>query len=125
MASSLSGSGTIGPFTATGSGILQTNFLENITFQFIATAITSGNGVLTVLGSNDGVTYTAISFLDPTPSNTNAQTPTRLTSKTLSSNTSAVGSIENAWKFQFIKFSVAVTTDGSYSVQVHCDKKGM
>lgn len=111
--------------TATSSGVIETNNLENLTFQFKAASISAGNGVLTLLGSNDGVNYTAISFLDPTPANTNAQTLIRKTSLTLSSNTSAIGSIENAFKFLYLKFTVTVTTDGAYSVIVHGDVKEM
>lgn len=116
----------IGPYSrnsANGdSNIVNTNFIDDITFQFVGTGITSGNGVLTVLGSNDGTNYTAISFLDPTQANTNAQNPVRLTSLTLSANGSKIGAIENVWKFEFIKFNLAWTTDGAYSVFVHADK---
>ena len=116
---------TIGAFTATGSDIYNTQNAENVTFQFVATGIVSGNGVLTVLGSNDGVNYSAISFVNPAPSNTNQQTLIRLTSLTLSSagTSSALGVIENHAKFEFLKFVVTVTTDGSYSVYIHADNK--
>jgi len=113
----------IGPFTATKSDNVNSNYLENITFQFICTGHSSGNGVLTLLGSNDGVNYTAVSFVDPTPANTNAQNLIRLTSLTLSANGSAVGAIENTAKFEFLKFTVTVTTDGSYTIYFHADKK--
>ena len=79
--------------------------------------------MLTVLGSNDGTNYTAITFVDPTLTNTNAQTLTRIASLTLSSNTSKIGVIENLFKFEFIKFTVTITTDGTYSVFVTGDKK--
>lgn len=109
--------------TATASGIVNTSNQENISFQFNCGSHTSGNGVLTLLGSNDGVTYTAIAFIDPTVANTNAQNITRLLSKTLSANGSAVGVIENWFKFQFLKFTVTVTTDGIYDVYVWSDLK--
>ena len=112
----------IGPFTTTKSDVMNTNYLQNITFQFIATAITSGNGVLTLLGSNDGINFTAISFIDPTPANTNAQNTTRVTSLTLSSNGSKVGSVDETSKFEFLKWTITVTTDGSYSVDIHSNK---
>lgn len=113
---------TIGPFTTTKSDVVNTNYITNLTFQFIATAISAGNGVLTVLGSNDGINYTAISFYDPTQANTNAQNPIRLLSLTLSSNGSKVGALDGNWKFEFIKFTITVSTDGSYSLLVHGDK---
>ena len=103
------------------SGIFGASNACNISFQFNCANHTSGNGVLTVLGSNDGVTYTAIAFIDPTVANTNAQNITRVLSKTLSSNASAIGTIENWFKFQFIKFTVTITTDGTYDVYVWYD----
>ena len=110
--------------TTTSSGVMNANYLENITFQFLCSGHASGNGVLTLLGSNDGVNYTALSFVDPTQANTNSQGLIRLTSLTLSSNTSAVGVIQNdTGKFEYLKWTVTVTTDGSYSVFVHADKK--
>ena len=109
--------------TTTTSGVMNANYLENITFQFTATGIASGNGVLTVLGSNDGVNYTAISFVDPTQANTNAQNLIRLTSLTLSSSSTKIGAIDPQMKFEYLKFTVTVTTDGAYSVFVHADKK--
>lgn len=123
MALVINSTGTLGPFTATGSGILNSNYVENITFQFHAASISSGNGVLTLLGSNDGVNYTAIAFVDPTPANTNAQNLIRLVSLTLSSNGDKLGAIETTAKFAFLKFTVTVTTDGTYSVFVKTDKK--
>lgn len=107
---------------ATTSKVMNTNFLTNITFQIVGAGISSGNGVLTVLGSNDGVNYVAISFIDPTPANTNAQNLIRLTSLTVSSNGSKIGAIEDTAKFEFIKFTLTWTTDGTYSVFVHADK---
>lgn len=107
----------------TSSGIMNSNYLENITFQFLCSGHSLGNGVLTLLGSNDGVNFTAISFVDPTVANTNVQNQTRLLSLTLSADGSAVGCIDPIFKFEFLKFNVVVTTDGSYSCFVHSDKK--
>lgn len=109
--------------TTTTSGVMNTNYLENITVQFTATGISSGNGVLTFLGSNDGINYLAFAVVDPTQANTNAQNLIRITSLTLNSNATKLAAIETTAKFEFIKFTVTVTTDGSYSVIVHADKK--
>lgn len=113
----------INAVTATASGIFNATNAENITFQFNCANHTSGNGVLTLLASNDGVNFTAISFVDPTPANTNAQTLIRLLSKTLSANGAAIGVIENRFKFLYLKFTVTVTTDGTYDVFVNYDLK--
>lgn len=103
------------------AGVFAASNAQNISFQFNCKSHTSGNGVLTLLGSNDGITFTAISFVDPTVANTNAQNITRLLSKTLSANGSAVGTIENRFKFQFLQFVVTITTDGVYDVFVNYD----
>ena len=113
----------ISGITATGSGVVEVSNAENISFQFNCANQSSGNGVLTVLGSNDGTTFTAISFIDPTVANTNAQNITRVLSKTLSANGATVGTIENWFKFLFLKFTVTVTTDGTYDVIVSYDLK--
>jgi hypothetical protein len=108
---------------ATTSAVMNTNYLENITGQFTATGISSGNGVLTFLGSNDGINYVAFAVVDPTPATTNAQNLIRSTSLTLNSNASKVFAIENTAKFEFIKFTLTWTTDGAYTVIIHSDKK--
>ena len=107
--------------TATGSGVFPAENGQNISFEFLCANHTSGNGVLTLLGSNDGVNFTAISFIDPTVANTNAQNITRVLSKTLSANGATVGCIENWFKFEFLKFNIVVTTDGTYDVYVNYD----
>lgn len=115
----------INAVSATTSGIMNTNNLENISFHFHSSGISAGNGVLTLLGSNDGTNYTAIVFVDPTATNTNAQNLTRIASLTLSSNSDKVGVLENTFKFEFLKFTMTFTTDGVYSVFVHADEKAV
>ena len=105
------------------TGVMNANYLDDITFQFNAVGIVAGNGVLTVLGSNDGVNFTQIAFVDPTQANTNAQNLTRITSLTLNASGNKVGILDASFKFEFLKFSVAITTDGTYSVFVHANKK--
>lgn len=117
------GTPLINAVTATTSGVFDASAYENITVHFHATGISAGNGVLTVLGSNDGVNFVAVVFVDPTVTNTNAQNLTRIASLTLSSNTDKVAVIENIMKFQFIKLTMTFTTDGTYSVFVSGDLK--
>ena len=109
--------------SATTSGVINTNFLENITFELLCSSYSSGSGVLTLLGSNDGVNYTAISFVDPTVANTNAQGLTRVLSITAGSATAKVGVLENLFKFEFLEFTLTYTGTGVYSVYVHADRK--
>ncbi len=81
--------------------------------QFVASAITSGNGVFTVEVSNNGTDWTAYNKLTTNVTNTNAQTDTRVASVTLSSNGSAVVSLPTP--FAFYRVKIVVTTDGAYS----------
>jgi len=90
--------------------------LGRTSLQFIASGISSGNGVFTVLVSNDGVNFIAYNRLTTNVTNTNAQTDLRAASVTLSTNTSAVVSIPDA--FAYLKVVVTRTTDGTYSAVV-------
>ena len=96
--------------TTTSAGIPIEPY-QDITIQFLAAAISSGNGVFTIDGSNDGQNWvTGISFQDVTAT----ASATYVTSKTLSSNTTAAGYLRNCG-FKLIRVVVTVTTDGSYS----------
>ena len=90
--------------------------LENLTLQFTATGISSGNGVLTLEGSNDGENWLAIVFHDA------VQTAgaTDVASKTLSSNVSALLRLYSG--FKMIRVVVTRTTDGTYTVILHGQK---
>lgn len=104
--------------TTTSSGFSIEN-KEDITFQFIATGITSGNGVFTIDGSNDGITWvTGLAFLDATAT----ATGTFVTSKTLSSAGSSAGYFPNCG-FKMIRAKVTFTTDGVYSCIVSANRK--
>ncbi len=96
------------------SGI-STNTFSKTSLQFIATGITSGNGVFTVDVSNDNTNWVAYNRLTTNVTNTNAQTDTRVASVTLSSNTSAVVTFPETDAFNFFRVKVVPTTDGSYS----------
>lgn len=81
--------------------------------QFVATGITSGNGVLTVDVSNDGSTWTAYNRITTNIANTNVQFDTRVASVTLSSTGSSIVFIPDP--VAFFRVKVTVTTDGAYS----------
>lgn len=89
-----------------------------VSLQFVASAITSGNGVFTVLVSNDGVNYIAYNRLVSNVTNTNAQTDTRVAAVTLASNTNAIVFIPESDAFKFIKVVATRTTDGTYSANL-------
>jgi hypothetical protein len=89
-----------------------------ISIQFTAAAITSGNGVFTVLVSNDGVNYVAYNRLTSNATNTNAQNDTRVASVTLNAAGSSMVFFPLGDYFASIKVQVVGTTDGTYSATV-------
>lgn len=99
--------------------------LEDIGLQCFAASISSGNGAFSVDVSNDGVIWTAYAGLIDNVTNTNAQNLTRLSTKSVTAN-SSTGSIilriENgSWKM--LRVTVARTTDGAYSCTLSANKK--
>lgn len=100
--------------TSTGVG---GNGFGRASIQFVAASITSGNCVFTVDVSNDGTNWTAYNRLTTNATNTNAQTDTRVASVTLSTNTSSVVTIPDA--FAFFRITAVVTTDGAYSATAY------
>lgn len=99
----------IGTTTSTGIDISKR---EQVSFQFIAGSITSGNGVFSVDASNDGTNWVAgIAFQD----STSANSTTWVTAKTLSSNTTVMGFLPMA-PYRLIRYKVVASTDGVYSV---------
>jgi hypothetical protein len=87
---------------------------QDITVQFVAAGITSGNGVFSIDGSNDGQNWvTGVAFQDVTQT----ASTTFVTSKTLSSNSTAAGYLRTG--FKLIRIVLAFTTDGSYSAFIN------
>jgi len=83
---------------------------QQITLQFTAAGISTGNGVFTVDVSNDGTNWTTgVAFLDALQT----ATSTFSVSKTLSTNTTAGAIVIPGWRF--IRVKVTVTTDGTYT----------
>lgn len=91
----------------------------DVSLQFIASGISSGNGVFTVEVSNDGVNWVAYNRLTSNVTNTNAQTDTRVASVTLSTNVSSIVTIPTTDVFAFMRAKVVATTDGTYTVLVY------
>lgn len=83
---------------------------QQISVQFIAASISSGNGVFTIDGSNDNVNWvTGISFQD---SKATAST-TWVTSKTISSNGTEAAYVKPG--FRLIRVKVTFASDGVYT----------
>jgi hypothetical protein len=97
--------------TTTGT-VIDVSLREKLSFVFLCTGHSSGNGVFTIDGSNDGTNWvTSIAFQDATAT----ASTTFVTSKTLSSNTTAGGYFPFV-QFRYLRFVITVTTDGAYSV---------
>jgi hypothetical protein len=83
---------------------------QQATVQFVCANRTSGNGVFTIDGSNDGTNWvTGIAFLDATQTTV----ATFVTSKTLNADGTAGAYITTG--FRMIRVKVTRTTDGKYS----------
>ena len=91
---------------------------KRIGLQLLAASITSGNGAFIVQGTIDGTNWVTLNTLLDNVTNTNAQNLTRVASKTLSSNTSALMWLDNFIALKAIRVKVTVTTDGAYSAFV-------
>lgn len=105
----------------TTSRVAAINNAGRLSLQFIASGISSGNGVFTVEVSNDGTNFIAYNRLTSNATNTNAQTDTRVANVTLSSNTNAIVFFPPGDTFAFIRVTVTRTTDGTYSAVLFSD----
>lgn len=108
----LSGTDTVlgtGGVTVDTTGPKQDVSLRSqIVVQFVRANHTSGNSVFSLDGSNDGTNWTTgLAFQDLTAT----ASTTFVTSKTLSSNTTAAGKVPSGWRF--IRAVLDVTTDGT------------
>ena len=105
--------------TTTTSSAIPVEYAEKVTLALTATGISTGNGVYTITGSFDGTTYYPINTVIDNVANTNVQTLTRVASKTLSANGSALVALDlENFGYYYIKITVTRTTDGSYSAVV-------
>jgi hypothetical protein len=92
---------------------------KKVTFLFTRTNHSSGNAVYSVEASVDGITYVTCNKLIDNLTNSNTQNVTRVASKTLSSNTSAVLSLDlRDDAFRYVKVEADITTDGKATAKV-------
>ncbi len=98
--------------TSSAVGISQS---AKISLQFVASGISSGNGVFTVQISNDNVNWVGYNRLTTNATNTNGQTDVRVASVTLNSNTNSFVFVPVSDTFQFMRVISTITTDGAYS----------
>lgn len=108
--------------TTTSSPIFVGNY-KKVALLFRAASITSGNGVFTVKGgfsesASATPTMTAYNMLIDNVTNTNAQTLTRVASKTLSSNVDVFVWITPDAPLTHIGVTLTFTTDGAYTALI-------
>ncbi len=108
------------PVAALGTNTFDVSKRQKLSIQFTASGITSGNGVFKVYVSNDGTHWVQYNRLTDNVTNTNAQNDTRVSSVTLSSNTSKIYFFPSGDYFRYVGVSLAVTTDGTYFAQLEC-----
>lgn len=87
---------------------------SHVGIQLKAANITSGNGRFRFQGTIDGSTWTFLNVIDNL-TNTNSQTLTRVSSKTLSANGSALVWLDEGLPLRAVRLALDYTTDGSYS----------
>ena len=103
--------GINGVSTTTTGTVFDVSLREKMSFVFTCASHTSGNGVFTIDGSNDGTNWvTSIAFQDAT----STAATTFITSKTLSSNTTAGGYLPFV-PFKMMRIVLTFTTDGVYT----------
>lgn len=107
------------PVSTLGANTADVSMRTKLSIKFIAASITSGNGVFKVYVSNDGANWVQYNRLTDNVTNTNVQNDTRVASVTLSSNGSKIYFFPVGDYFRYIGVSLAVTTDGAYSVAIH------
>lgn len=105
--------------TTTSTNIWVGNY-KKVALLFRAAAIASGNGVFSVKGGfaespSVDPTMTTYNMLIDNVANTNAQTLTRVASKTLSSNGDILVWITPDTPLTHIQITATRTTDGTYS----------
>lgn len=105
----------------TTSAPIDVSMRTKMSLQFVASAISAGNGVFTVEVTNsqdaDGLptNWVVYNRLTTNVTNTNGQNDTRVASVTLSSNTSSIVFFPLGDYFRYMRVKVDLTTDGAYS----------
>lgn len=104
--------------TATSEAI-DVKYAEKITLLLTRANHSAGSSAFTVTGSVDGTTYVALNTLIDNVTNTNVQTLTRIDTKTLSADGSALVALDlEQFGYSFIKVTVTEATDGTHSAVV-------
>lgn len=103
----------------TTSDAINLQNVKRCTLEFTRANHSAGSSAFTVTVSVDGVNYYAYNKLIDNVTNTNSQTLTRVSGKTLSSNTTALVSMDLEHDtFHSMKVTVTETTDGTHTAKI-------
>jgi len=98
----------------TTSVAISTDGLEKASFIFTRADHSSGSSKFEILGSLDGVTFTAVMMVQDV-ANTNSETLLRGVDTTLGGNGSEIWHLDNFVAYKSIKIKVTETTDGTHT----------
>ena len=104
------------------SEAIDVEYAKKITLLLTRANHSAGSSAFSVTGSIDGVTYVTLNMIVDNLTNTNAQNYTRVASKTLSANGSALVGIDvKMIGLKYIKVKVTETTDGTHSCSAYIE----
>lgn len=103
------------PVAAMGTNVADVSKRQKMSLQFLASAISSGNGVFKVYVSNDGTNWVQYNRLVENITVADAHNASLVGSVTLSSNSNKIYFFSPGDHFRYLGVSLAVTTDGTYS----------
>lgn len=98
--------------TTTGGAVNVEN-AKKFTVVFTRSNHSSGSSAFALQGSVDGVNFVTLAFIDNL-ANANTETLTRVTSKTLSSDTSTIAFLDEFVALKAIRCVCTETTDGTH-----------
>lgn len=106
----------------TTSEAIDVQYAEKITLLLTRANHSAGSHAFSVTGSIDGTTYVTLNMIVDNVTNTNAQNYTRVATKTLSANGSALVGIDLEFiGLKWIKVTATETTDGTASVKAYIE----
>ena len=104
-----------GVTATTTSSPMNIEGLKRVGIQFVRADSGTGSSAFTVDGTVDGNNWVTLNMLIDNVANTNAQTLTRVASKVLSTDTSALVWLDELTGLKAIRVKVTETTDGTHS----------
>lgn len=115
--------GLDGVTATTTSSAIDVRNAKKVTLFLKRANHSAGSTAFSVTGSIDGTNYVTSNMIIDNLTNTNAQNYTRVASKTLSADGTAVVGLDICKiPFRFIKVTATETTDGTHTASVYIEK---